>query len=113
MPSAAQATVSTIIQTQEPKEPGSFRRYEFGLSGRAVVPSLVYIRPDDLEHVRMIVGPDAELGDQKYPVHKEQMVFGNLKSLFKSDLVLADKEPTWKYKFDRNLGYAETNPITV
>ncbi len=90
-----------------------FTDYGFGKSGGHLIPSLAYVRPEPSEGLHVVVGTDAVSAAERHPIRKAEVVYGNLKSLFKSDLILDEKDPRWQYKFDRNLGFGEATAFSV
>jgi len=95
--------------------PSPFTAFTFRNTEAHLIPSLVYILPEPTEGLHVLVGPDAEVEASKHPVNKTEVVYGNLKALFKGDLIREEKDPEWRsrYRFDRNLGFGETDALAI
>jgi Hsp70 protein len=91
----------------------AFTAYTYRKTATHLIPSLVYILPEPTEGLHVIVGLEAETGTSQHPVNKTNAVYGNLKALFKSDLIRDEKEAAWHYRFDRNLGFGDTDALAI
>lgn len=75
-----------------------------------LIPSIAYLRPDRTP-LSVDIGITAIAENQNRVCKK--LVYGNLRTLFKNDLIIPEGEPGWEYRFDHQLSLEVTDPVAV